>query len=341
MHFNRKVVRNALLAFCVSLVILGVVTLMAILMWKNTGRHEENTGRDEENTGRDEDICKPGRQAACKMAALYPGFGRVPVPLFLDQTYKQFPNISEYVLPFGMRNQFEIVDGILTATENYALGGQETNRSCIVVGNGGILSNKSLGQDIDTYDVVVRLNRAPVKGYEKDVGTKTTMRILYPESCPEKTEELEDQSLFVLSAFKHADLEWFRDVVLGRPVAQHIERKPAYMRILNPHFIRELSFQLIGFPYNAGLPLWDRKTGNIPTTGAIAITMALHGCDRVAVAGFGYNLTDPDATLHYYDNLPMSEVTIHGNHNITKEKQFLRKIAEAEVIQDLTMGIIG
>lgn len=29
-------------------------------------------------------------------------------------------------------------------------------KTCIIVGNGGILSNKSLGQKIDEFDVVVR-----------------------------------------------------------------------------------------------------------------------------------------------------------------------------------------
>jgi hypothetical protein len=47
-----------------------------------------------------------------------------------------------------------------------------------VVGNAGHLSLTKYGKEIDAYDVVVRLNQAPTKGYEERVGTKTTMRIM-------------------------------------------------------------------------------------------------------------------------------------------------------------------
>jgi len=32
--------------------------------------------------------------------------------------------------------------------------------------------------DLDQHDLVLRFNNAPTKGYEKDVGSKTTIRIL-------------------------------------------------------------------------------------------------------------------------------------------------------------------
>lgn len=47
---------------------------------------------------------------------------------------------------------------------------------------------------------------------------------------------------------------------------------------------------------------------NIPTLGTVAITMALHNCDEVAVAGFGYDMNAPNAPLHYYENVKMSAI---------------------------------
>ncbi|MED6285395.1 hypothetical protein AMECASPLE_036230 [Ameca splendens] len=52
-----------------------------------------------------------------------------------------------------------IIDNILTNTKNYGLGEELDSlncKRCIIVGNGGILYNKSLGSRIDEYDVVVR-----------------------------------------------------------------------------------------------------------------------------------------------------------------------------------------
>lgn len=47
---------------------------------------------------------------------------------------------------------------------------------------------------------------------------------------------------------------------------------------------------------------------NIPTLGTVAITMALHNCDEVAVAGFGYDMNKPHAPLHYYESVKMSAI---------------------------------
>lgn len=58
-----------------------------------------------------------------------------------------------------------------------------------------------------------RLNEAPVTGYGKDVGTKTTMRITYPEGAIQKPENYEKDSLFVFSAFKPLDFKWLRQMV--------------------------------------------------------------------------------------------------------------------------------
>ncbi|XP_032387187.1 ST3 beta-galactoside alpha-2,3-sialyltransferase 3b isoform X2 [Etheostoma spectabile] len=293
-----------------------------------------------------EGMCKPG-YAAAKMTVIYPKFKK-SAPMFLDRNFKLLAKASKYLPPFGIRTQERIIDSILTATKNYGLGkalDSLTCKRCIIVGNGGILFNKSLGSRIDDYDVVVRLNEAPVNGYSKDVGTKTTMRITYPEGAIQRLEKYEKDSLFVLSAFKPLDFKWLRQMVFKeklrgtegfwKSVAQYVPRKQTEIRILNPYFIKEASFQFIGLPFNNGL----MGKGNIPTLGTVAITMALHNCDEVAVAGFGYNLNMPNTPLHYYEGVKMSAIKESWTHNIAEEKKFLRKLVKANVITDLTNGI--
>ncbi|XP_026006709.1 ST3 beta-galactoside alpha-2,3-sialyltransferase 3b isoform X2 [Maylandia zebra] len=293
-----------------------------------------------------EGVCKPG-YAAAKMATIYPKFTKL-APMFLDRNFKRLSKVNNYLPPFGFKTQERIIDSILTITKNYGLGEELDSLSCkrcIVVGNGGILSNKSLGSRIDEYDVVVRLNEALVKGYGKDVGTKTTIRITYPEGAIQNPENYEQDSLFVLSAFKPLDFKWLRQMVykekmrgtdgFWKSVAQSVPREPTEMRILNPYFIQEAAFQFIGLPFNNGL----MGKGNIPTLGTVAITMALHNCDEVAVAGFGYDMNKPYAPLHYYESVKMSAIKESWTHNISKEKEFLRKLVKANVIKDLTNGI--
>ncbi|KAM6918866.1 CMP-N-acetylneuraminate-beta-1,4-galactoside alpha-2,3-sialyltransferase-like [Xenentodon cancila] len=293
-----------------------------------------------------EGACKPG-YAAAKMATIYPKFMKL-APMFLDQNFKRLAKLSNYMPPFGFKTQEKIIDSILSETKSYGLGEKIDSLSCkrcIIVGNGGILSNKSLGSRIDDYDVVVRLNEAPVTGYFKDVGTKTTMRITYPEGAIQKPENYEKDSLFVFSAFKPLDFKWLRQMVFKeklrgtdgfwKSVAHYVPREPTEIRILNPYFIQEAAFQFIGLPFNNGL----MGKGNIPTLGTVAITMALHNCDEVAVAGFGYDMNTPHAPLHYYETVKMSAIKESWTHNISKEKEFLRKLVKANVITDLTNGI--
>ncbi|XP_059196947.1 ST3 beta-galactoside alpha-2,3-sialyltransferase 3a isoform X3 [Centropristis striata] len=164
-----------------------------------------------------EGSCKPGF-AAAKMTAIYPKFTKL-VPMFLDPNYKRFSKIGDFSPPFGVKSQENIIHTLLSATKSYGLGEELDSmncKTCIIVGNGGILSNKSLGQRIDDFDVVVRLNEAPVTGFEKDVGSKTTMRITYPEGAIQSIERYEAQSLFVLSAFKALDFKWLRDMIFNQ-----------------------------------------------------------------------------------------------------------------------------
>ncbi|XP_058258767.1 ST3 beta-galactoside alpha-2,3-sialyltransferase 3a isoform X2 [Hemibagrus wyckioides] len=293
--------------------------------------------------------CKPGYSEA-KMTSIYPKFVK-PASMFLDKNFKRLSKISLYPPPFGIKSQEKIIDIILGQANNFGLGEVDSLscKRCIIIGNGGILFNKSLGSKIDEYDVVIRLNEAPVSGYERDVGSKTTMRITYPEGAIQKPELYEKDSLFVLSAFKPPDLKWLRHIVFKekmqvsrrgadgfwKSVARGVPRDAADIRILNPYFIQEAAFQFIGLPHNNGL----MGRGNIPTLGTVAITMALHNCDEVAVAGFCYNMSNPQAPLHYYEKLKMSAIKDSWTHNISKEKEFLRKLVTAGVIQDLTNGI--
>ncbi|XP_030061655.1 CMP-N-acetylneuraminate-beta-1,4-galactoside alpha-2,3-sialyltransferase isoform X5 [Microcaecilia unicolor] len=271
-----------------------------------------------------------------------------PAPMFLDDSFRKWTRIRNFFPPFGIKGQDNLIKAILSATKEYRLTAALDSlscRRCIIVGNGGVLANKSLGSKIDEYDVIVRLNSAPVKGFEKDVGSKTTMRITYPEGAIQKLEQYEKNSLFVLAGFKWQDFKWLKYVVykekvsasdgFWKSVATHVPREPHEIRILNPYFIQEAAFTFIGLPFNNGL----MGRGNIPTLGSVAVTMALHNCDEVAVAGFGYNMNSPSAPLHYYETIKMSAIKESWTHNIQREKEFLRKLVKSGVITDLTNGI--
>lgn len=53
-----------------------------------------------------------------------------------------------------------------------------------LVSSSSALLGSGLGSDVDAHGAVVRLNEAPTHGYEGDVGSRGTVRVLSPPLAP-------------------------------------------------------------------------------------------------------------------------------------------------------------
>ncbi|XP_073922489.1 CMP-N-acetylneuraminate-beta-galactosamide-alpha-2,3-sialyltransferase 4 isoform X5 [Castor canadensis] len=265
-------------------------------------------------------------------------------PLFLQlKDYFWVKTPSAYELPYGTKGSEDLLLRVLAIT-SYSIPESIQSlecRRCVVVGNGHRLRNSSLGDTIDKYDVVIRLNNAPVSGYEDDVGSKTTMRLFYPESAhfDPKVENNPD-TLLVLVAFKAMDFHWIETILSDKkrvrkgfwkqpPLIWDVN--PKQIRILNPFFMEIAADKLLSLPM--------RKIKQVmmkPTTGLLAITLALHLCDLVHIAGFGY----PDAynkkqTIHYYEQITLKSMAGSG-HNVSREALAIKRMLEIGAIKNLT-----
>eukprot|EP00899_Mesostigma_viride_P004584 jgi/Mesvir1/14126/Mv12416-RA.1 len=56
------------------------------------------------------------------------------------------------------------------------------SKTCAVVGTSPALLRAKRGAEIDAHDLVIRPNIAPVAGFEDYVGSRTSVRVFYPES---------------------------------------------------------------------------------------------------------------------------------------------------------------
>ncbi|CAN2390097.1 3-sialyltransferase activity, partial [Pristimantis euphronides] len=185
----------------------------------------------------------------------------------LDSFVKKSKDLNQalyqYDPPFGFRQYLKELDNLLEMITDkdipVGLSSKDCKR-CIVIGSGGNLHGLQLGSAIDKYDVVIRLNNAPVLGYEQDVGHKTTIRMTYPEGAPVLEQEYFSDSLFVTILFKHVDFLWLQAILRNdtlstwnrlffwKSVTEKLPLKSHQIRILNPLIIKETAMDILQFP---------------------------------------------------------------------------------------------
>nr|XP_054763554.1 lactosylceramide alpha-2,3-sialyltransferase-like [Lytechinus pictus] len=266
---------------------------------------------------------------------------------FMTLSSLQSASSTRYSLPFGFRRLEGATRSLLEKLPDTDIPADIRKlscRRCIVIGNGGLMKGAQLGSEIDKYDAVFRLNTAPIKGYETDVGTKTTVRIVYPESSVLSPDVYAQDWTLLVVAFKQIDLQWIDYIIEGRdlktlkgfwhPTADFVPKPRKDLRIFNPAIISELSANLIGFKIAKG-----KMDKNVPTTGSMAIMVALRFCDEISVAGFGYDIKRPDTPIHYYSSEKTKSIMSSFTHGINLEKKFLHKLVKQGIINDLTGGL--
>ncbi|XP_038634504.1 CMP-N-acetylneuraminate-beta-galactosamide-alpha-2,3-sialyltransferase 4-like isoform X4 [Scyliorhinus canicula] len=163
-------------------------------------------------------------------------------------------------LPYGLKGSEQSIIRILARIQ-YDMP-ESINRlackKCVIIGNGYTLRNSSLGETINEYDIVIRINDAPVRGYEKDVGSKTTLRFFYPESATKEPNiENNPGTLLVFLPFKQVDVQWLREILYNekrfrkgfwKPPPLIWEANPSNIRILNPYYIHQAATKLLKIP---------------------------------------------------------------------------------------------
>ncbi len=171
-------------------------------------------------------------------------------------------------------------------------------KSCAVVGSAGNLKNSSYGDIIDGHDVVFRMNDAPLKGYEKDVGTKSTFRVMTGRVV---FSDRDDQ------------------VLLSKNIWAAAELFPRFIR-KNRHRILMVGPTISVNAQN----LFASKTH--PSTGMFTLLLALQTCRSVDAFGFGPNRSGE------YDYYFSPTKKFGSQNNVSEEADFLKTLEDKKVI---------
>uniref|UniRef100_A0A671W1M9 Lactosylceramide alpha-2,3-sialyltransferase n=1 Tax=Sparus aurata TaxID=8175 RepID=A0A671W1M9_SPAAU len=295
--------------------------------------------------------CRPDRTRQ-SLLELLPASSQETLPFL----WKDIPfpdDLFQYPPPFGFRGLQGKVEELLKKLPDSDSAFQPGNasdkcRRCVIIGNGGILKGLQLGTLIDRFDTIIRLNSGPLGEFSVDVGSRTSIRMSYPEGTPLHWVDTDPHSLFVAVVYKGVDISWTSAMIskltplwdwlfFWQKVPDQIPLEAHRFRLLNPKVIRETALDLLKYP-PPRRRLWG-KDKNVPTIGVSALDLASLLCDEVSLAGFGYNLTQQWAPLHYYDNLPMSAMLQETMHNVDRETELLQSLVRQGAITDLTGGI--
>uniref|UniRef100_A0A8C6RMY5 alpha-N-acetylgalactosaminide alpha-2,6-sialyltransferase n=2 Tax=Nannospalax galili TaxID=1026970 RepID=A0A8C6RMY5_NANGA len=271
-------------------------------------------------------------------------------------TPKLWDNLSQLKVPYGWwgLSQKDIVStlSLLNSTESAELfaTSREPPRSCIrcaVVGNGGILNGSHQGQKIDAHDYVFRLNGAVIKGFERDVGTKTSFYGFTVNTM--KNSLISYQRLGFTSVPKGKDLRYIfipssireylmlRSAILGVPVPQGPDKgsrpytyfgpetSACKFKLLHPDFIGYLTERFLKSKLiNTYLDIY------MPSTGALMLLTALHTCDQVSAYGF-ITSNYQKYSNHYFDQ-KKKRLVFYANHDLSLEAALWRDLHKAGIL---------
>ena len=223
--------------------------------------------------------------------------------------------------------------------------------TCAVVGNSGSVEGAGQGPEIDAAEAVFRINYAPTKGFEKDVGSKTHFDVINLQHTkpfvqgrvrtggtqPEALRgELRNSSIVLFEVLSpvaryhlYAPLLKRAQTQLEKGWVDNAKTPATRPLILSPDLIahaHRLWFKMKSSVELATIVAGYRPTkfNSKPMSGWFAVVLAMHSCKKVKLYGFSpykgrrAGLGGDAATkYHYFDNVV--GVTMHHSFDFAFE----------------------
>uniref|UniRef100_A0A8D2GKV5 alpha-N-acetylgalactosaminide alpha-2,6-sialyltransferase n=1 Tax=Urocitellus parryii TaxID=9999 RepID=A0A8D2GKV5_UROPR len=272
-------------------------------------------------------------------------------------TPELWDNLSQQKGPYGWQGlshqTIASTLSLLNSSENERLFAASGGPSpdcirCAVVGNGGILNGSRQGLQIDAHDYVFRLNGAVIKGFEQDVGTKTSFYGFTVNTM--KNSLISYQNLGFTSVPQGQDLRYIfipssirdylmlRSAILGVSVPEgpdkgdrpHTyfgpEASASKFKLLHPEFISYLTKRFLKSK------LINTNFGDLymPSTGALMLLTALHTCDQVSAYGF-ITKNYQKYSDHYFERVK-KPLIFYANHDLPLEAVLWRDLHKAGIL---------
>lgn len=270
------------------------------------------------------------------------------VPVFLSGQYAQ-----RLLPPSTDANMREAVSETLDRLAARALSTEERLMkkrplSCAVVGNSGNLRASGYGEKIDAHSLVFRMNNAPVRSYEADVGSRTTHHVMSSHVDWRNGYAKDTVSILIMDdthnfqRLPYADKEGYtrkmqqvlywlagkytpeKAPAAASPFLTHTAyfQAPGGIKLMSPDFIRYIRHNWFRVE--------ESQDFKMPSIGFKTIVLAFHLCDSVDLFGFGINQKTQQWDHYYDEGFPITGVAMH---RAGYQEQFLSELEENKVVR--------
>ncbi|CAL8267196.1 unnamed protein product [Lota lota] len=217
----------------------------------------------------------------------------------------------------------------LSLEQLYRRQGRSGFKTCAVVTSAGAILHSGLGKEINSHDAVLRFNAAPTEGFEKDVGNKTTIRIINSQILANPKHQFKSSSMYknvTLVAWDPAPYTinlhtWYAspDYNLFGPYVERRRLQPQQpFYVLHPSYVWRLWDVIQGNTQESIQP-------NPPSSGFIGTLLMMALCEQVHVYEYIPSLRQTDL-CHYHERYYDAACTLGAYHPLLFEKSLIQRI---------------